>query len=76
MNDKLAFLLAPRFWALVIGCLAILLGPDGVITPESIQNAIMAFSAGFIGVRTLDRSVEYLAPKSVKVEELTINNEI
>lgn len=59
-TDKLAFLKAPRFWALLLLSVATVLGNEGYISVGVVQ-AIHLFLGGFIGVRTLDRSIELLS---------------
>lgn len=53
-NETWAFLKAPRFWALVIGAVALALKADGYIT-EAVATAIGTIAGGFIAVRTVDR---------------------
>lgn len=50
LPDSLGFLKSTRFWAMVFGILATYL--SGEITAV---EAIQAFFAGFVGVRTFDR---------------------
>ncbi len=57
MTDKLEFLIAPRFWALVIGALSIYLKAKGYIG-EAEMALIATITAGFITVRTIDRASE------------------
>lgn len=49
-----AFLKAPRFWALIIGAVAIYLQAKGWIG-ESEMLLIATITAGFITVKTIDR---------------------
>lgn len=59
-HSKFAFLGAPRFWAMVVGAVAIYLQSKGLIgDPEMLLIATL--SAGFIGINTIDRSVETIA---------------
>lgn len=67
-DDPMAFLQSTRFWAMVIGCIAILFGKDGIITPESIHQALLAFSGGFMATRTIDRTVEKLSNKEPQID--------
>ena len=54
LPSKLKFILAPRFWALVIGALSIYLKTKGIIgEPEMVL--IATITAGFITVATADR---------------------
>lgn len=55
--EKLAFLSSTRFWALVIGALSVYLQTIGVIGEPEMQ-LIATLSAGFIGIRTIDRAAE------------------
>jgi lysozyme len=61
-KSKLAFLSAPRFWALLFLACAQVLSNEGIITP-GILEGIQLLLGGFIGVRTLDRSVEIINSK-------------
>lgn len=57
LPEKLEFLLAPRFWALVIGAVSIYLKTKGIIgEPEMVLIATL--TAGFITVKTVDRVAE------------------
>ena len=52
------FLKSNRFWVMVVGCLAI--AANGNFTVEACLKALVALSAGFVTVRTLDRATETL----------------
>ena len=55
MNEKFAFLLSSRFWALIIGALSIYLQQKGFIgEPEMLL--IATITAGFATIRTVDRN--------------------
>jgi len=56
LKDKFAFLLSTRFYALIIGGLAIV--ANGNFTQEAWIQGIMAVVGGFIGIRTIDRASE------------------
>lgn len=56
---KFEFLLAPRFWAMVIGILSIYLEKKGLLGQDE-MTMLASLTALFIGVRTFDRSVELL----------------
>lgn len=62
-GDKLAFLQAPRFWCLLLLSAATVLGNEGIISAGVLQG-IQLLLGGFIGVRTLDRSVEHMSQKT------------
>lgn len=53
----LTFLKSNRFWALVIGAVAVYLEAKGFIG-EAERNLIAIISASFITVRTIDRATE------------------
>jgi len=56
MNDKFAFLLSTRFWAIILGSLAIYLETKGFIgEPE--RNLIATIVAWFTAVKTIDRNI-------------------
>lgn len=57
MNNNFGFLLAPRFWALVIGALSIYAQNKGWIGDAEMQ-LIATITGGFIVVRTADRASE------------------
>lgn len=59
-NESFAFLKAPRFWAMVIGSVGYYLQQKGFIGEAEMQ-LILTITAGFIAVRTVDRTVEKLA---------------
>lgn len=62
------FLKATRFWAMVIGAVAIYLEAKGLIgDPEMLLVATL--TAGFIGIKTIDRNTG-----DAKVEAATIAN--
>jgi len=65
MNSKFDFLLSNRFWALVIGSLAVV--SNGNFTKEAWANGVITLITGFISIRTVDRSVEILSPKNPPV---------
>lgn len=73
MKDKFAFLAAPRFWASVVGAFAIMMGPDGVITLPEVYAGLLALSAAFITVGTIDRNFDVMAEAKTPVVE--INNQ-
>ena len=54
MSEKFAFLTSNRFWALVIGAVALFLKQEGIID-EAVFSLIGTLTAGFIGIRTVDR---------------------
>lgn len=53
-SNKWAFLTSTRFWAIVIGAVALALAQDGWISMAFAQM-IATVSAGFITVNTVDR---------------------
>ncbi len=56
MNDKFSFLLSTRFWAIILGSLAIYLETKGYIgEPE--RNLIATIVAWFTAVKTIDRNL-------------------
>jgi len=60
--NKFDFLTSTRFWALVIGAVAVYLQHKGIIgEPEMVL--IGTLTTVFIGVKTIDRSVEKLAER-------------
>lgn len=58
MSKKLAFLRSTRFWALVIGSLAVV--SDKGFTEEAWLDGLLVLVTGFIGIRTTDRLGERL----------------
>ena len=54
-TNKWAFLGSPRFYALVIGAVALALYQEGILA-LSYLTAIGTITGGFIGIRTLDRA--------------------
>jgi hypothetical protein len=51
-----SFLKAPRFWALVIGGLSV--AAEGNFTLDAWLKGLMVIVAGFVTVRTIDRTVD------------------
>lgn len=51
-KNQLWFATSTRFLASLIGCIAIALGPDGVVSPQEVYNALLALSAAFVALRT------------------------
>lgn len=56
--DKFLFLKSTRFWALVIGGLTVV--AEGNFTLDAWLKGVGIVVVGFIGIRTLDRSAEFL----------------
>lgn len=56
MPEKLKFLTAPRFWAMVLFIAAAVLHGD-----ISMVEAVQYFSAGFLGIGTIDRVADKLS---------------
>jgi hypothetical protein len=56
INDKFSFLLAPRFWAMILGAVAIYLKMKNYIG-EAEMTLIATITAGFITVKTIDRNL-------------------
>jgi len=54
----LLFLKSNRFWAMVIGCLALV--AQGNFTQEAWLKGLSALVAGFITIRTVDRTAEFI----------------
>lgn len=61
-KDKLAFLQSPRFWAMLLLAAFQVLSNEGIIS-QGILEGIQMLLGGFIGVRTLDRTVELVSNK-------------
>jgi len=55
----LGFLSSNRFWAMLVGAVALYLQQKGFIGEEEMV-LIGTLSAGFIGIRTIDRTAELL----------------
>lgn len=53
----LKFLKSNRFWAVVIGAVALFLFQEGIIT-EPVFALIGTITAAFVGIRTIDRASE------------------
>jgi hypothetical protein len=62
MNEQFAFLTSNRFWALVLGAVAYYLQQKGIFG-ESEMLLVATITAGFIGIKTLDRASEKLGPQ-------------
>jgi hypothetical protein len=58
------FLKSTRFWALIIGAVSIYLQSKGFFGDAEMM-LVATITAGFIGVKTVDRSVEYLSSKKL-----------
>ena len=56
MAAKFAFVFSTRFWALIIGGLAI--ASEGNFTAEAWSKAISFVVLGFVGIRTWDRTID------------------
>lgn len=65
-KSKWAFLGSPRFFALVIGAVALALFQDGIISLAWV-TAIGTITGGFIGIRSVDR----LGDKNVEAAKLS-----
>ena len=66
MNVKLEFLNSTRFWAGVVGSLSVvLISPDFFINPwyVNLGKFLGLLATVFIGIRSLDRTAEYLGDK-------------
>lgn len=62
LKKEFSFLSSNRFWVMVIGAFAIYAQTKGWIgTPE--MALITTLSGGFVGVRTIDRTVDKLSKK-------------
>lgn len=60
MNDKFAFLLSTRFWAIVLGSASTILVSPDFATDEwyvSLGKFIGYVATGFTVVRTIDRNI-------------------
>jgi hypothetical protein len=68
-KNQLWFTHSTRFLASLIGCIAIAYGPDGLITPPEVYNALLALSAAFITLRTA-HNIEDIARKPDQLPEL------
>jgi hypothetical protein len=62
MKNKLAFLTSTRFWALVGIAIIGVLNAEGILATD-ISMALITILSGFIGIRTVDRSVDKLSAK-------------
>jgi hypothetical protein len=68
MSEKFAFLTSTRFWALIIGAVAIYMSQEGIIS-EALSQLITTVSAVFIGIKSVDRFSEQMGSKTTIVEE-------
>lgn len=59
---KLDFLKSTRFWGLCIIAIVGVLNTEGIL-PQIITNAIITIIAGYIGIRSWDRTADKLADK-------------
>ena len=57
MNEKFAFLLSTRFWALCIGTISFYLKTKGIIGDAEVM-LISTIMGGFITIKTIDRASE------------------
>lgn len=60
MNDKFAFLLSTRFWAIVLGSVSAIIVQPEFTTDEwyvSVGKILGLVSAGFTTIRTIDRNL-------------------
>ena len=62
MNEKFAFLKSTRFYSMHIAALAIYLNQAGIID-EALSQLIATVSAGFLIVKSYDKTVDKFAPK-------------
>jgi len=62
LPEKWSFLASPRFWAMVGFALADFLVADGYIS-KNFGNFLMIVSGGFVGVGTLDRTMDKFGRK-------------
>ena len=62
MNDKWSFIYSTGFWAVVIISISTYLADTGVIT-EALKLAIWTLAGGFTTIRTLDKTIDKIAPK-------------
>lgn len=53
-KSQWSFITSPRFWALVIGAVALALWQDGIIS-QGWVTCVATITGGFITVRTVDR---------------------
>ncbi len=68
INENFAFLTSTRFWALVIGGLA--MAAEGGFTMEAWAKGVMIVVGGFTAVRTIDRnSDQKLEAAIIETEE-------
>lgn len=51
-NKDIWFTRSTRFLASLVGCIAIALGPDGIVSPQELHTALLTLSAAFIALRT------------------------
>lgn len=62
MNKNFAFVESPRFWAMIIGAVSVYLKAKGVLgEPEMLL--IATITAGFVTVRTVDRTADKVSSK-------------
>lgn len=67
-NDKWSFILAPRFWAIVIAAVGLALYQDGIISLAWV-TAITTITGGYATVRTIDR----ISDKKIEAAEISSN---
>lgn len=63
-DNKFAFIYSTRFWAYVVGAIAMSIGPDGVLTGPELHTALMSLVAVFAGTKTIDRAIDKLSNSS------------
>lgn len=69
-DNQWSFLTSPRFWALVIGAVALALYTDHHIS-QAWFICIGTITGGFVAVRTVDRFGEQIG--SVKNQQINVN---
>lgn len=68
LDGKLAFLKSTRFWAIVIGAVALALSQEGIIS-SSIAQMITTIVGGYATVRTIDKFTTFTDATQPYIEQ-------
>ena len=63
MKEKFAFLTSTRFYAVIIGAIAIYLSQEGIIS-EALSQLIITVAGGFTLIKSVDRFSEQIGNKT------------
>jgi hypothetical protein len=72
MNEKFAFLLAPRFYAGILGSIGAWLQVDNPFTPHGIGVLFISLGAVFLAVETWDKTVKKIVAGRTTQQQMTV----